>query len=173
MSCLLPFPASHISCPPGLLVHLSPEPLQVLKASGATSTPHRKSPRGAAGPSSSHWHSVSLCGSRTPRRKRPAICKWPLPTDVSLPSSAAVARSPPGQDAVTESTIPSWPAVRVWGEGDGGEGGPGPLLGQGPLQDQVKVNEMCKRSCDEPDAQAGRWWRVRAPRAAVNQPELV
>lgn len=68
---------------------------------------------------------------------------------------AAGCTIPSGHVAVTESTISSWPAVRVWGTGVEGEGG---ALSSCSVKDRSKINqvsEMCRRNCDERNMQEG------------------
>ena len=149
MSCLLPFPASHISCPLGLLVHLSPEPLQVLKASDGTSTP-APTPTGKApgvlGVQAlpSHWRPLWLTNPTTPtaRASENGLCPRTFP----LPSWRLVARSPlvtllcPSQ----QSPVGRRSELGRWGLE--GKGALSCLLGQGP---RSTANQRDVQDCDE------------------------
>lgn len=162
MSCLLPFPASHICHPPGLLVHLSPEPLQVLKVSDGTSTPaptptpHRKSLQGCRVFSPSHWALSVALDPHDANGQAPEYGH--LPTDVSHYFLAVVAQLPLRSRCRDRVNNLQLAGGQSWGDG-GAREGKGALsclffpLGQGPFES--KATEMCRTVTSET-----RKWRV-------------
>lgn len=187
MSCLLPFPASHICCPPGLLVRLSPEPLQVLKASDATSTPapthttpHRKSLQGCRVflplPTGLSLSLLRLSIPTTPTASHLKVATRPRPVSLLSHSWRLLHNCSSGHVARARVNNRQLPGGQNWGDRGGREErGRGALscLFSLSVRDRLrasesKVDEMCN-DCDGRNTQVASGRAMRSDNEPARQ----
>lgn len=183
MSCVLPFPASDIDSPPGLLVHLSPELLQVLKASDATSThPHRKTlPRVQGLPFSCLPSHRARCAIPTTPTARASENGHFCPRTFSLPSWRLLHELPLRSRCRVRVNNPQLAGGQNWGRWGhtGREGNEGPLsflpLSSSSRSGTALGGEQGHPRCERTVTSETRRWRVsgQCDGQPVNQPELV